>query len=86
MKILAKTSKTTIDPVCGMKVDSEKTDLVVEWQGHSYYFCAEACRKTFENDPQKYIVDQPKAGKGWWGRYMERLNKATGGNPPKCCG
>ncbi|MEW5733599.1 MAG: hypothetical protein AB1921_02025 [Thermodesulfobacteriota bacterium] len=24
--------------------------------------------------------------KGWWSRYLARLQKATGGVPPKCCG
>jgi YHS domain-containing protein len=83
VKIFGKTTKTAIDPVCKMKVNTDKTDLVLEWQGNPYYFCADACRKTFEADPDKFAA---KAAKGLWGRYMDRLNKATGGSPPKCCG
>jgi YHS domain-containing protein len=86
MNIFADTSKTALDPVCGMKVNPEKTDLVFEWQRNNYYFCAEACRESFKNDPQKYVAEKTKARKGWWGRYMKRLNKATSGSPPKCCG
>ncbi|QSO48721.1 YHS domain-containing protein [Alicyclobacillus mengziensis] len=44
----------TIDPVCGMDV-SEETAPKAEYQGITYYFCCEGCRKAFTNDPQKYI-------------------------------
>ncbi len=27
--------------------------------------------------------DEP-AKQRWWGRYLERIKKATGGQPPKC--
>jgi len=45
----------------------------------------ESCRKAFEANPDNYLEAKPKKRKGWWGRYLERLNKATGGTPPKCC-
>ena len=83
MKLFGKTSKTALDPVCKMSVDTANTSLVFEWNGMNYYFCADACRKTFQADPDKYAA---KTKKGLWGRYMDRLNKATGGSPPKCCG
>ncbi len=86
MKLFANTSKTAFDPVCGMEVIPEKTNLVFEWRGNRYYFCAEACRKTFEKNPEEYVAETSNSRKGWWGRYMDRLNKATGGSPPKCCG
>jgi YHS domain-containing protein len=41
-------SKTIIDPVCGMDVALGKAPFVVHYQGTGYYFCAEACRHTFE--------------------------------------
>ena len=77
-------TKTIIDPVCGMNVPFGKIDLVVKYQGCSYYFCAESCRKAFEKNPKKYLETVSKKGKGWWGRYLERLNKATDGKPLKC--
>ena len=83
MNLFRRTSKTALDPVCKMSVSTDKTDLVLEWNGINYYFCADACRKTFQTDPNKYAG---KTTKGLWGRYMDRLNKATGGSPPKCCG
>ena len=84
-------TKTVIDPVCGMKVDPSKTDLVATHQGYSYYFCAEGCRKAFEANHQKYLEPRPaklKGPKGWWGRYLERMGMANrelfGGGSPRC--
>jgi Cu+-exporting ATPase len=74
-----------IDPVCLMKVAPGKKNLVFTHQMRTYYFCAESCRKTFEANPDKYLESMFPKRKGWWGRYLERLNKATGGKPPKCC-
>ena len=74
-----------IDPVCLMKVDSGNKDLMFTHQMRTYYFCAESCRKAFEINPDKFLAPKLPKRKGWWGRYLERLNKTTGGKPPKCC-
>jgi len=75
-----------IDPVCFMKVapDSMK-DFTFTYKMRTYYFCAESCCKAFKANPDKYLESRSPKRKGWWGRYLERLNKATGGKPPKCC-
>jgi YHS domain-containing protein len=47
-----------IDLVCGMEVDEKKAaaaGLTVVHEGHTYYFCADACKKKFEADPAKYV-------------------------------
>ena len=72
-----------VDPVCGMRVDQHKTDQTTQYEGRAYSFCAESCRKKFDNQPQKYIGTKRKS---FWERYLERLNRATGGKTPKCCG
>jgi YHS domain-containing protein len=74
-----------IDPVCLMKVAPAKKNLMFIHQMRTYYFCAESCRKAFEANPEKYLESKSPKRKGWWGRYLERLNKATGGKPPRCC-
>ena len=88
MKRLATTTETIIDPVCGMKVDPGKTRLVAIYQGHSYWFCAEGCRKAFEANPKKHLEPKPANPKGWWGRYLERMAKANkqlfGDRRPQC--
>lgn len=73
---------TCLDPVCGMTVRPSESAITADHDGCTFYFCAEACRKAFEADPGKYL----KPGKkGIWGRYMDRLQKATGGKAMKCC-
>lgn len=80
-----KTRIENLDPVCGMIVDQKTKVRAVDFEGHTYFFCAESCRKAFENQPQRYVVSTGKAKrKGVWQRYLDRLNKVTGGKTPSC--
>lgn len=71
-----------IDPVCGMKVDPMTAAAQTCYNGIQIYFCAQGCKNAFEAEPQNYTVNKRK---GFWKRYLERLNKSTGGKPPSCC-
>jgi YHS domain-containing protein len=73
-----------IDPVCLMKVAPDKKDLTFTYQMRIYYFCAGTRLKSFEADPEKYLKSMTTKRKGLWSRYLDRLNKAAGGKPPKC--
>ena len=44
-----------IDPVCKMQVNPEKAEFASTYQGNSYYFCCEMCKKKFEADPEDYL-------------------------------
>jgi len=84
-------TRPIIDPICHMKVDPSKTDIVVTHQGRSYYFCSEACRKAFAKNTHKHLepkLAKLKGPKRWWDRYLERVAKANkeflGGGPPRC--
>jgi P-type Cu+ transporter len=46
---------TEIDPVCGMQVDSNTTDLKTEHDGRTYWFCSRGCLLEFRDDPKKYL-------------------------------
>ncbi|RJQ78138.1 MAG: YHS domain-containing protein [Desulfobacteraceae bacterium] len=72
--------QSIIDPVCGMEVDPVKA-VKTCYNGIELYFCTDTCKNRFESAPQDYVVNQRK---GFWRRYLERLNKATGGRPPSC--
>jgi len=87
MKALSKNKLTAIDPVCGLEVDPVKTKILEAVRGHTYHFCTEKCRDEFKKDPLRYrdILNITKKSKGWWGRYLDRVQKATNGRPPKCC-
>ncbi len=76
--------KSSVDPVCGMSIDAETTKIIATIEGQQYYFCAEGCRQAFTENPAKYLEAECAKPKGWWGRYMAKLQKATGGKPMKC--
>lgn len=65
-------AKKVMDPVCKMEVDPEKAPAKAEYKGQTYYFCAPACKKAFEKDPERYLKGSAKAP--WWKRWF------------KCCG
>ncbi|MEW5849351.1 MAG: YHS domain-containing protein [Myxococcota bacterium] len=45
------------DPVCGMSVDEHMAQKGV-FEGTTYFFCSNHCRKTFDRDPKKYTQPQ----------------------------
>ena len=46
-----------IDPVCEMKVNPQNPPAKTFYQGRTYYFCSELCRRLFEREPAKYIEE-----------------------------
>lgn len=79
----------TVDPVCGMTVDPDKTKLLSIHRGYKYYFCSKGCLKSFEAEPDKYLHPKPAKKKGWFGRYLDRMAKINekefGKDGPHCC-
>jgi Cu+-exporting ATPase len=43
------------DPVCGMDVDTETSQLSLEHDGTTYWFCGKGCLLEFKDDPEKYL-------------------------------
>ena len=84
MNLAVNNKKTVIDPGCGMDVLPGKTEITATFGGKTYYFCAEGCRKSFADDPEKFLNPKPAKKKSWWCRYTERLEKSTGGKAMKC--
>ena len=48
------------DPVCEMSVEAARA-VSLEWNGETYHFCANGCRREFEADPERFI-NRPRAG------------------------
>ncbi len=46
------------DPVCKMEVKESEAAATSEYKGNKYYFCALACKKAFDQDPEKYLAPQ----------------------------
>ena len=43
-----------IDPVCGMKVDEKNAPARSEYNGKTFTFCSEECKKRFDQSPEQY--------------------------------
>lgn len=43
------------DPVCGMEVDTTATDLKLEHDGTTYWFCGRGCYLEFRDDPERFL-------------------------------
>ena len=44
------------DPVCGMEIDPAASAETTEYEGEKYYFCNQDCKKSFDQDPEKYVA------------------------------
>jgi YHS domain-containing protein len=44
-----------VDPVCGMEVDEQTAQWKSERAGRTYYFCGPGCKRSFDQDPEKYL-------------------------------
>jgi Cu+-exporting ATPase len=61
-----------------MEIDAATAAGSSEYEGVTYYFCAEACKEAFDAEPSKYVgaaaapepmramPAAPKAAKRWW--------------------
>ena len=54
--ISAREVKMAKDPVCGMDVDTKPGAIQSSYQGKTYYFCSEGCKRSFEKDPKRYAT------------------------------
>jgi xanthine dehydrogenase accessory factor len=48
------------DPVCGMTVPATTAGYPLEHDGVTYYFCCAGCRRTFEQDPDRYATRETR--------------------------
>lgn len=53
---------TYTDPVCGMKLSRSTAVQELQYDGKTYYFCADVCREKFEAEPQKYTHQHRQHG------------------------
>lgn len=47
-----------VDPVCGMELNRADAAGSAEFEGKTYYFCVEACRQKFLDDPSSFIASR----------------------------
>ena len=51
--------QTATDPVCGMKVNLQKTAATIEHGGMKFYFCSSGCASKFRASPEAYLSSKP---------------------------
>jgi Cu+-exporting ATPase len=44
-----------VDPVCGMRIESDEAAGTVDREGTTYYFCSQTCLDAFKADPTAYV-------------------------------
>lgn len=62
MKAAVNAGTAARDPVCGMDVETDHAAAVSVYQGKTYYFCAAACKNSFEQNPGKYLGGEADTG------------------------
>jgi P-type Cu+ transporter len=50
-----------LDPVCGMEVNPASAEAQCEYNGQTFYFCSEACKRKFDADPERYVDETDRA-------------------------
>ena len=45
-----------IDPVCGMEVDPNTAAATSLYDGKTYYFCSEECKRDFDANPDQFTA------------------------------
>lgn len=55
-KFLLKSVNRVPDPVCGMKINPDKTEIISLFNGTTYYFCEVGCKDKFDSEPEKYLA------------------------------
>lgn len=49
---------TVHDVVCGMDIDPAQAAGTSEYQGQTYYFCSQGCKREFDRNPERYTQAQ----------------------------
>jgi YHS domain-containing protein len=44
-----------VDPVCGMRLRRSSAAAQMDYRGHPYFFCAEACQRRFAAAPEQFV-------------------------------
>jgi len=51
-------AQMVIDPVCKMEIEEAQAAATSEYKGEKFYFCNPACKKAFDENPEKYLTEK----------------------------
>ncbi len=66
------------DVVCGMWVSENQAKASVLYEGEKYYFCSQNCADKFENDPEKYLLNESSDVENKSMKNMRTMKKRMG--------
>ena len=79
---------TTVDPVCGMTVETAAAKHTHSFGGSTWYFCSKKCADKFAADPERYAKGKKVAPAPAGARYTcpmhPEIRQQGPGNCPKC--
>jgi YHS domain-containing protein len=55
-QVVLESKEKAIDPVCGMKVDTELTKITFQFKSKDYHFCCNGCKTKFKNNPELFLI------------------------------
>ena len=55
-QVVSESEEKAIDPVCGMKVDTELTKNTFQFKNQDYHFCCNGCKTKFKNNPELFLI------------------------------
>jgi xanthine dehydrogenase accessory factor len=55
-KVVSESEEKAIDPVCGMKVDTELSKITFQFKSQDYHFCCNGCKTKFKNNPELFLI------------------------------
>ena len=55
-QVVSESEEKATDPVCGMKVDTELTNITFQFKSQDYHFCCNGCKTKFKNNPELFLV------------------------------
>ncbi len=53
---MSATEEKVTDPVCGMRFKRSKAAATSSYGGRTIYFCTDACRRQFEENPEIFVT------------------------------
>lgn len=66
-----------IDPVCGMEVDTAMSQLSLDHDGTTYWFCGKGCLLDFRDDPVAFLAnDTPRSMPGFADRAKRPISRS----------
>jgi Cu+-exporting ATPase len=64
MEVFSNMTATEKDPVCGMDVDTANAAGQTDYEGQTYYFCSQPCKRQFDENPQRFTQESGRHAGG----------------------